>query len=919
MFVIPAILLVEPDQATRRAMAATLEAAGLNVARTADGAEAVRRFRALQPRVVLLNDTLPDQTTPEVLAALESDTARNRACVAILSPGPVTPHQLTSALEAGADDCIERPSTPDALLARVRTYLRRHERLDAAQLDSEWRFRELAENIDEVFFNHDVTRDRLLYINAAYERIWARPLATVYENPRTYLDAVHPDDRAVTEEIDRRQRAGEETTSVYRIVRPDGEVRCISEHARPIVGLDGRVERIVGTARDITSHMHHERRQAWEARVLEAISTRQPLQAILEQIARGAEEFTPRALASILLLDEDGRCLRDGAAPSLPEPYRRAIDGALVGPAAGSCGTAAYRRELVVVTDIEHDPLWAEWRDVALEHGLRACWSMPVRDADGRVRATFAHYYREPRAPRAEDLRLIAAMAHLANIAIEHDRKDRALRMQAALLDKAQDAIIVGDLEHRVTYWNKSAERLYGWSSAEADRKPLRALVGMDESAFANAVAATLDQGEWTGVLDTRTRDDLAIEVQSRWTLIRDDRGAPSSILIIDTDITERRRIEAQFLRAQRLESLGRLAGGIAHDLNNVLAPIHLGATLLQSRVSADPEASDILATVQRSAATGTQLVQQILSFSRGRVGNRTELAVAPLVDEVSAIVAPSFPPGIELACDVPPDLEPTLGDVTQISQVLLNLSVNARDAMPNGGQLTIRARNVDVAEGRTILGRPIQPGRYLVIEVRDTGAGMSRRVLDRIFEPFFTTKSDTHGTGLGLPTVLGIVQGHGGFVDVDSSVGRGSTFRVHLPTAAMAGTTGDRALQRQPGTGELILIVDSERTAIAGTQRELEASGYRTLTATNGAQGFTLFATMQNDISLVVANPRVPVMEGMSFMAAVRRVAPAMAIVATDDGDASCRDNATCLLEKPHTPEALLAAVRQALAARHA
>jgi PAS domain S-box-containing protein len=540
MSTVPVTLVVEPHQGTRRAIAAALEAEGLAVARTEGGVEALRRFRALHPRVVLVNDTLPDRRVEDLLADLQGEVSRSRACVVLLGAEAVTSAQRLWALDIGADDYIQLPPAAD-LVAQVRTYLRQNERQEAALRESEWRFRELADNIDEVFYNYDVANERLLYINSAFERIWARPVSQAYEKPASYLEAAHPEDRPVMEEVTRRQRAGEETTAMFRVVRPDGEIRLVSEHARPVLDPQGRVERIVATTRDVTKVTNHERLQAWEGRVFEAISRGEPLAVVLEHIVRGAEEFTPRALASILLVDEDGKTLRHGAAPSLPDAYCRAIDGTPIGPKAGSCGTAAYRGEPVIVTDIDTDPLWADWAPLARKHHLRACWSMPVRDADGRVRATFAHYYREPRAPRTEDLRLIAATAHLTNIAIERDRRDREVRMQAALLDKAHDGISVRDLRHRVVYWNRGAERLYGWPAREAKTAAsVREVVRVDDAAFDAALLSALTHGEWTGEMTTRTRDGAAIHIQSHWTLLRDEQDQPQSILVIDNDIRAR-------------------------------------------------------------------------------------------------------------------------------------------------------------------------------------------------------------------------------------------------------------------------------------------------------------------------------------------------------------------------------------------
>jgi PAS domain S-box-containing protein len=368
----------------------------------------------------------------------------------------------------------------------------------------------------------------------------------------------------------------------------------------------------------------------------------------------------------------------------------------------------------------------------------------------------------------------IRAEAELKRIAGE-------LRQQAQLLDKAKDAILVRDLDHTVRYWNRSAERLYGWTAEEAVGRSIRDLIYSDITAFDAASAKALSEGEWSGEIDQRTKDGRPITVEGHWTLVRDDDGQPMSMFVINTDVTHRKALELQFLRAQRLESVGTMAGGIAHDLNNVLSPILMSIGLLKQSLQR-PENIEILDLMENSALRGADMVAQVLSFARGTDGGRVRTSIAHAARDVARIASDTFPKNITLTTQVPPDLWTIEADPTQLHQVLLNLCVNARDAMPRGGQLVIRARNLEVTAARAATLLDVREGPYIVVEILDTGAGIAPDLMDKIFDPFFTTKAVGKGTGLGLSTSMSIVKRHGGSLDCESRLGHGTTFRLYLP-----------------------------------------------------------------------------------------------------------------------------------------
>ncbi|HVK57138.1 MAG TPA: PAS domain S-box protein, partial [Candidatus Kapabacteria bacterium] len=338
----------------------------------------------------------------------------------------------------------------------------------------------------------------------------------------------------------------------------------------------------------------------------------------------------------------------------------------------------------------------------------------------------------------------------------EREEAEARVREQAALLNKARDAILVIDTSGNITFWNAGAERLYGWSPDEAiQRINALALSKFDEAKHQDALRTTLGQEEWHGELTQTTKEGRSLFVESRWSLIRDNDNKPKSILIINTDITERKKLEAQFLRSQRLESIGTLAGGIAHDLNNVLTPILVSLKLLREMKGETP--GEILDTLETSAHRGASIVQQVLSFARGVEGEKALLQVKHPLNEVLRIAKDVFPRTLEIRVHFDPELWPVNGDTTQLHQVFMNLVVNARDAMPNGGRLTVEAKNTEIDENYSRMQSEAKPGSYVVVSVADTGVGIAPAVLPKIFEPFFTTKAIGKGTGLGLSTTAGI------------------------------------------------------------------------------------------------------------------------------------------------------------------
>jgi len=504
----------------------------------------------------------------------------------------------------------------------------------------------------------------------------------------------------------------------------------------------------------------------------------------------------------------------------------------------------------------------------------------------------------------------------------ERKRAEQKIREQAALLDTTTDAILVQNLQGQVLFWNKGAERLYAWKAEEAIGKNVDQLLYHPNSQPEDAHKAVLEQGEWQGELSQTTKNGQEIIVASRWALVRDGEARPKSILIVNTDITERKQLEAQFLRAQRLESIGTLAGGIAHDLNNILTPILAAPQLLQYKFpEADERTQRLLNTLESNAKRGADLVKQVLSFARGIEGKRTVLQVRHLISEIKQIAKETFPKLIEVFTDIPQDLWTVRGDATQLHQVLMNLCVNARDAMPDGGTLSIAAENLRVDENYARMNLGAHVGPYIVISITDTGIGMSPEIVDRIFEPFFTTKEPGKGTGLGLSTAIGIIKSHGGFVNVQSQVGKGTQFKVYLPAVEGTETHQPEELELPLGHGELILVVDDEASIREVTKTSLETYQYRVLTASDGIEAVAQYVQHQAEISVVLIDMIMPSMDGFTTIRTLQKINPQVKVVSVSGlsakdqvAKAAGGNTVRAFLSKPYTAKELLKTLHEVL-----
>lgn len=546
-----------------------------------------------------------------------------------------------------------------------------------------------------------------------------------------------------------------------------------------------------------------------------------------------------------------------------------------------------------------------------------------------RVKKLFAH---------GEELREATVLISTERIQVDHttrvllsleditdqERADEQIRSQAALLEVTRDAILVRDFEDRILYWNEGAHRLYGWPASEVLRRTMsEVLLGPAMEMTVEALRAVREREEWTGEMKHRRRDGAEITVQSRWTLVRERDGSPKAILVVSTDVTEKKLLEAQLLRAQRLESIGTLASGLAHDLNNVLAPIMMATHILREE-AADDSMRTWVETLETCSRRGADIVRQVLMFARGVEGSKVPLQPKLLVEEMERIARETFPRAIEIKTQICRKPWWIQGDATQMQQVLMNLCVNARDAMPSGGVLTLAVGNVELDGDAARMHPRARAGRYVRISVEDTGTGIPPELIDKIFDPFFTTKPLGHGTGLGLPTVLGIAENHGGFVLVDSRVGSGTVFKVYLPAAELdrnAGVAAPGGVTPPRGNGEIVLVVDDEPGIRRITYVILTKNGYEAFLAADGQEAVELFRQHRDGIKLVITDLMMPKLDGPSTIRAIRQMDPGIRTITISGlGEESRLREAKAagsdaFLNKPFTSEQLLTQVAELLA----
>lgn len=935
---------------------------------------------------------------------------------------------------------------------------------------------------------------------------------------------------------------------------------------------------------ELASRKQNERLLQGQKEVLELIASDATLEVSLNHLLSVIEAQAPEAICSILLLENDGLRLRHGAAPRLPAAYIQAIDGVSIGPNVGSCGTAAFRKESVAVADIANDPLWADFKEMALAHGLRACWSTPILDAKHNIIGTFAIYFRKVGLPTDKHKQLIDIATQTAAIAIAHEKTHQALRESESrhrglyesniigviiartdgsitevndhflqmigysraevrenvlrwdrltpekwkatdqhiaaelrregscravekeywhkngtavpirasvvllneateeclcliedltkekaalaslkeseeryrdLVEHSNDLICTHDLDGKLLSVNEASVRLTGYSAAQLLTMNLCDLLAPDmRAAFPKYLARLVERGHAAGVMKISTANgtirywefsnslrregvakplvrgmahDITERKKGEWALresevrlraifeqaplgiaeghiasadyvqinqryadivgypieelkkmtfrdithpedldkdldlflqlsqgkmrfytiekryLRKDRavvwvnitvsaiareggGKPQYCMAVIEDITEKKRLEAQLRQSQKMEAIGQLSGGIAHDFNNILTVIKGRVSLLQSTPDFTAEVTESVGEIADAANRAAALTRQLLAFSRRQVMQQQDLDLHELVRGMSVLLRRLLGEQISVGLEFSDTPIWAHADRALLEQVLLNLAINARDAMPQGGQLEISIASRDVTADEAARWTQATAGRFAVLSVRDTGTGIAADVLPHIFEPFFTTKDVGEGTGLGLATVYGIVQQHRGGIEVESTIGFGTVFHVFLPLveAPMPTEKPTEAKARPVSGTETILLVEDELAVQQIAQLVLQRLGYRVLTADDGRAALDVWREHRDAIHLLLTDLVMPAgISGQELAKQLIAEKPALRIIYTSGYSASIAgkdfqlDGKANFLGKPYDPLQLSAMVRKTLDAK--
>ena len=694
--------------------------------------------------------------------------------------------------------------------------------------------------------------------------------------------------------------------------------------------------------------------------VLGMIRVQAQLPKILEVLCTQIEKQHPDLLCSILLLDADGTTLRRGAAPSLPSEYSRAVDGVQIGPCAGSCGTAVYRKQPVVVADIAIDPLWANIRQVALTHGLRACWSTPIASQNGGVLGTFAIYYREPRAPDAEHLQLITYATHLAGIAIEHDRAKSELRAAEAryrtLVEHLPAITYIAEFGAGGPwhYVSPQIESMLGFSPEEWLADPMNWMnhIHADDREIALAAEKLFQETHELFQAEYRmcARDGRLLWFRDEGVLLERTDGDGLLMQGVMYDITERKRLEDQLRHSQKMEAVGQLAGGVAHDFNNLLMLIQAHNEHLRDRLATDdPARKDVLA-IENAVTRAASLTGQLLAFSRKQVLRLKVLDLNLVLADVAKMLHRLIGENIEVKVVPAPSLGKVKADPGQMEQVILNLAVNSRDAMPQGGKLTITTCDVELNEDDSRNHEGASTGKYVMLAVSDTGDGMDTETQAHMFEPFFTTKAPGKGTGLGLATVYGVVKQSDGWIWVDTEPGRGTTFQIYLPRVEEARAEGSQvedcrveeipvskceveaqtqqapasktaaSLATAPKGIETVLVVEDQDGIRDIVRESLRRSGYKVLIAVDGNEALQMASAYPDPIHLLVTDLVMPNIGGRELAQRLTPLRPGMKVLFmsgySEHSALEIEDtgSSATVLQKPFSLDALARNVRRVL-----
>ncbi|MDQ6954087.1 MAG: response regulator [Mariprofundaceae bacterium] len=661
----------------------------------------------------------------------------------------------------------------------------------------------------------------------------------------------------------------------------------------PIKNDMGETQQIIMLHEDVTEHYQQDLFLRTQNEILGLISNpATSLKDVLAQLVLFIEEESSSMIASVLLMDESGQYLLDGAAPHLPDAYRKLVDGISIGNNVGSCGTAAFLGKRVIVSDITTDPRWENYKDLALQYGLHACWSQPIKDSEGKVLGTFAMYYKHKHEPHEQDIKLIENASKLARNAIIHKASIDQVLLSKASMVEAQRLSHIGNWElNLVTNKLTWSDEIYRIFEIDKDQFApsydffLDAIHPDDREAVNHAYTHSLTVREPYEINHQLLMKDGRIKhVCERCESFFDADGKPIRSVGTIQDITEKSTIAAKMEHSQRLESLGVLAGGIAHDFNNILTIIMGNASLAGRSLEVTSPAKKSLSNIETAAERAADLCKQMLAYAgKGKFIVR-HINLSELVRDMARLVDVSIEKNVLIKFYLADNLPAVEVDIAQMQQIILNLITNASEAIGKKSGIISFSTGVMNIDNTYLSGLyssdTLPEGRYVFIEVSDTGCGMDPSTIGKIFDPFFTTKFT--GRGLGMSAVLGIVRGHQGGIRVYSELGKGTTFKILLPATDTISSSRDDSIEakKDEHMQGKILVVDDEETIREVAVLMLEKIGFSSLTATDGVHALEVYRVHQHEITGVLLDMTMPKMDGKECFRELRRIRPDVKVI---------------------------------------
>lgn len=1009
----PRILLAD-DNADMRDYVRRLLAGAYRVDVVSDGLAALDAIRQDRPDLLLTDIMMPRLDGFGLIRAIrEDDTLRDLPIIALSAKAGE--EAKVEGLDVGADDYLVKPFSARELVAVVHSVLElaKVRRDTVASLrESEERFRNMADHAPVMMWVTD-EQASCTYLNRGWYEFTGQTEVTGLGYG--WLDATHPQDKAFAEQVFLAANEKHEGFRIeYRLRRADGEYRWAIDAGAPRFNERGEFVGYVGSVIDITDRKRIEGLRAAQARLLESAMLDVPLETILDDLVRMVESLSSSGVvASVLLADDGGKYLRHGAAPNLPDAYNDAVDGIEISPDVGSCGAAAFLKRPVYVNDIENDPLWANFRDLALAHGLRACWSSPILSSDGKVLGTFALYYGLALEASSSDRDLLEFVSGSAALIIERRYAQEALRQQTNRLEALNNIagalageldlerlvrtitdagveltgaqfgtflynIVNDETENYTPYASSGVPRLefekfsmphntavfaptftriirsdditantsYDHDVSHRgmpDGLPVRSYMAVPVMSTNGAVIGALFFGHQDPKRFTVEHEGLLSGIASQASVAFDNaqlfktaqkeieqrRAAEQDLSRLNTHLEERvtdevekRAVAEQALQqAQKMEAIGQLTGGIAHDFNNLLQVVAGNLQLLSKDIAGNDIATRRVTNALAGVERGAKLASQLLSFGRRQALEPKVVNIGRFIADIEEMLRRTLGEGVEVETIRGGGLWNASVDPVQVENAILNLAINARDAMDGHGKLTIEVGNTFLDDEYARQHDEVAAGQYVMLAVTDTGSGISPEIIEQVFEPFFSTKPVGKGTGLGLSMVYGFVKQSGGHIKIYSEVGHGTTIKLYFPRVRQDEDLFAPAdMGPISGGTETILVAEDDEGVRNTVVEMLSDLGYAVLKAKDASAAMTIVESgIHIDLLFTdVVMPGPLKSADMARQAKIRQ--PHLAVLFTSGYTENSivhggkLDVGLELLSKPYTREALARKLRHVL-----